>query len=325
MQVTFDNIIYSLQRVGGISVVWTEILKRACVDPELSVRMLEYPMNNILRAQTKIPETMIIPKPLRRMERYREPDFKPTEPTIFHSSYFRVSENPLAHNVTTVHDLTYHFYRKGLPKAVHLWEEKKALKHSEAVICISENTKRDLLRFYPWIPEERIHVIYNGVSDAFYPMPEVEKKGYLLYVGNTSVEYKRYEVAQEVAKRTGIELVTASAVTTEQLNKMYNEALCLLYPSDYEGFGIPVIEAQKAGCPVIAQESSSIPEIIGRKGLMVKHGSVSQMADAMAEIVMELKSRPTNEIIQTGMENAKRFSWDNTYKQTKKVYSQIII
>ena len=325
MQVTFDNIIYSLQRVGGISVVWTEILKRACIDPELSVRMLEYPMNNILRAQTKIPETMIIPKPLRRMERYREPEFYPMKPTIFHSSYFRICQNPNVHNVTTVHDLTYHFYRKGLPKAVHLWEEKKALKHSEAIICISENTKRDVLRFYPWIPEERIHVIYNGVSDAFYPMPEVEKKGYLLYVGNTSVDYKRYDVAQEVAKKTGIELVTASAVRTEQLNQMYNEALCLLYPSDYEGFGIPVLEAQKAGCPVIAQESSSIPEIIGRKGLMVSHGSRSQMADAMTEIVMELKSRPTNDIIQAGYENAKRFSWDKTYKQTKQVYQQIII
>ena len=325
MQVTFDNIIYSLQRVGGISVVWTEILKRACIDPELSVRMLEYPMNNILRAQTKIPETMIIPKPLRRMERYREPEFYPMKPTIFHSSYFRICQNPNVHNVTTVHDLTYHFYRKGLPKAVHLWEEKKALKHSEAIICISENTKRDVLRFYPWIPEERIHVIYNGVSDAFYPMPEVEKKGYLLYVGNTSVDYKRYDVAQEVAKKTGIELVTASAVRTEQLNQMYNEALCLLYPSDYEGFGIPVLEAQKAGCPVIAQESSSIPEIIGKKGLMVRHESRSQMADAMAEIVMELKSRPTNDIIQAGYENAKRFSWDKTYKQTKQVYQQIII
>jgi mannosyltransferase len=207
---------------------------------------------------------------------------------------------------------------------VHLWEEKKALKHSEAVICISENTKRDLLRFYPWIPEERIHVIYNGVSDAFYPMPNVEKKGYLLYVGNTSVEYKRYEVAQEVAKRTGIELVTACNVTSEQLNRYYNEALCLLYPSDYEGFGIPVIEAQKAGCPVVAQESSSIPEIIGSKGLMVKHASGEEMAAEMSEIVLELKSRAVNDIIEAGLENAKRFSWDKTYEQVKNVYLEII-
>ena len=325
MQITFDNIIYSLQRVGGISVVWTELLKRACADPDLSVTMLEYPMNNVLRAQAEMPGEIIQSMPLRRMERYREPDFRPTQPTIFHSSYFRICENPLVRNVTTVHDLTYHFYRKGLPKAVHLWEERKALKHSEAIICISENTRRDLLRFYPWIPEERVHVIYNGVSDAFYPLPEVEKKGYLLYVGNTSVDYKRYDVAQAVAKKTGLELVTATGVTSKQLNRYYNEALCLLYPSDYEGFGIPVLEAQKAGCPVIAQDFSSITEIIGSKGLTVRHAAPEEMAEEMAQMVLELKSRPTNEIIQAGMENAARFSWDKTYEQTKQVYQQITI
>lgn len=325
MQITFDNIIYSLQRVGGISVVWTELLKRACADPDLSVTMLEYPMNNVLRAQAEMPGEMIQSMPLRRMERYREPDFRPTQPTIFHSSYFRICENPLVRNVTTVHDLTYHFYRKGLPKAVHLWEERKALKHSEAIICISENTRRDLLRFYPWIPEERVHVIYNGVSDAFYSLPEVEKKGYLLYVGNTSVDYKRYDVAQAVAKKTGLELVTATGVTSKQLNRYYNEALCLLYPSDYEGFGIPVLEAQKAGCPVIAQDFSSITEIIGSKGLTVRHAAPEEMAEEMAQMVLELKSRPTNEIIQAGMENAARFSWDKTYEQTKQVYQQITI
>lgn len=325
MQITFDNIIYSLQRVGGISVVWTELLKRACADPDLSVTMLEYPMNNVLRAQAEMPGEMIQSMPLRRMERYREPDFRPTQPTIFHSSYFRICENPLVRNVTTVHDLTYHFYRKGLPKAVHLWEERKALKHSEAIICISENTRRDLLRFYPWIPEERVYVIYNGVSDAFYPLPEVEKKGYLLYVGNTSVDYKRYDVAQVVAKKTGLELVTATGVTSKQLNRYYNEALCLLYPSDYEGFGIPVLEAQKAGCPVIAQDFSSITEIIGSKGLTVRHAAPEEMAEEMAQMVLELKSRPTNETIQAGMENAARFSWDKTYEQTKQVYQQITI
>ncbi len=325
MQITFDNIIYSLQRVGGISVVWTELLKHACADPDLSVTMLEYPMNNVLRAQAEMPGEMIQSMPLRRMERYREPDFRPTQPTIFHSSYFRICENPLVRNVTTVHDLTYHFYRKGLPKAVHLWEERKALKHSEAIICISENTRRDLLRFYPWIPEDRVHVIYNGVSDAFYPLPEVEKKGYLLYVGNTSVGYKRYDVAQAVAKKTGLELVTATGVTSKQLNRYYNEALCLLYPSDYEGFGIPVLEAQKAGCPVIAQDFSSITEIIGSKGLTVRHAAPEEMAEEMTQMVQELKSRPTNEIIQAGMENAARFSWDKTYEQTKQVYQQITI
>lgn len=225
--------------------------------------------------------------------------------------------------MTTVHDLTYHFYRKGMAKAVHLWEEERALRHSEAVICISENTKRDLMRFYPWLQEDRIHVVYNGVSEAFAPIPSAQKKGYLLFIGNSMVDYKRYDVAQEVARLTGLELRTPTCVSQADLNTLYNEALCLLYPSDYEGFGLPILEAQKAGCPVIAQGRSSIPEVMGEGGWMVKPDTPHRMAQEMAAIVSEIQSRSTQQMIQKGMENAKRFSWDKTYLQTKQVYENI--
>ena len=307
MYIIFDNIIYSLQRYGGISVVWNELLSRARVDKDLQVTELEY-------VEKLTP---------RFMERYRIPAYQADIPAIFHSSYFRVLPQKGVHNVTTVHDLTYHFYRKGLPKAVHLWAEERALRHSEAVICVSENTKRDLLRFYPWVKEENVFVVYNGVSDVFCPVSSVQKKGYLLYVGNTQVEYKRYDVAQRVAQLTGLELVTAAGVSQAQLNTLYNEALCPLYPSSYEGFGIPIIEAQRAGCPVIAQNASSIPEVIGSEGLMVQHDTPERMAQEMADMVRQLKSRPTEAIIAAGMENAKRFSWDRMYEQVKQVYENI--
>ena len=117
--------------------------------------------------------------------------------------------------------------------------------------------------------------------------------------------------------------MTARGITLEQLNKRYNEALCLLYPSDYEGFGIPVVEAQRAGCPVIAQRWSSIPEVIGADGLMVEHASPEHMAQEMADIVRQLQSRPTEHIIRAGQKNARRFSWDNTYRLTKQVYTSL--
>jgi len=306
MQVIYDNIIFSLQRYGGISVVWNELLQRAREDKNLVLTELDY--------RTTAP---------RLLERYRVPAYKAQTPTIFHSSYFRVLPQTGVFNVTTVHDLTYHFYRRGLAKAVHLWEEKRALQHSEAVICISENTKRDLLRFYPWVSEERVHVVYNGVSDAFHPMPEVQKKGYLLFIGNSTVPYKRFDLAQEVARLTGLELKTAANVSRAELNTLYNEAVCLLYPSDYEGFGLPILEAQKAGCPVIAQNTSSIPEVIGPQGLMVNHDTPQRMAVEMADRVRELLSRPNSSLIAAGLENAQRFSWDSTYAQTKKVYENI--
>lgn len=305
--VVFDNIIFSLQQYGGISVVWKELLQRARTDNDLTVTELDY------RQQL----------PTRFMERYRVPAYTPAAPTVFHSSYFRVLPMKGVHNVTTVHDLTYHFYRHGLAKAVHLWEEERALKHSDAIICISENTKRDLLHCYPWVKEDQIKVIYNGVSDAFFPMKSVKKQGYLLYVGNTQTDYKRYDVAQEVARLTGIQLVTTTNVTQEQLNIMYNEALCLLYPSDYEGFGLPPLEAQKAGCPVIAQNTSSIPEVVGDSAWLVNHDTPQRMAQEIASIVKEIQSRSTQEMVQKGFENAKRFSWDKTYEQTKQVYENI--
>ena len=307
MKIIFDNIIYSLQRYGGITVVWNELLSRARADKDLEVTELDY-------------REAVQP---RLLERYRIPAFKADTPTLFHSSYFRILPQQGVKNITTVHDLTYHFYRHGLPRAVHLWEEQRALRHSDAVICISENTKRDLLRFYPWVKEDSIHVVPNGVSDVFRPMPEVEKKGYLLFVGNSTAAYKRYDVALRVAQLTGLELVTARGITLEQLNKRYNEALCLLYPSDYEGFGIPVVEAQRAGCPVIAQRWSSIPEVIGADGLMVEHASPEHMAQEMADIVRQLQSRSTERIIQAGQQNASRFSWDNTYRLTKQVYTSL--
>lgn len=307
MNLILDNIIFTLQRNGGISTVWNEHLRRARADASLRLTELDY-------------KEKMTP---RFMERYRFPDYKAETPAIFHSSYFRVLPQKEVYNVTTVHDLTYHFYRKGLPKSVHLWEEERALRHSEAVICISENTKRDLLHFYPWVKEEKIRVIYNGVSDEFFPIPSVEKKGYLLYVGNSDAAYKRYDVAQEVARLTGIELVTATHVTRAELNTLYNEALCLLYPSDYEGFGLPVLEAQKAGCPVIVQNTSSIPEVIGEQGLMVQHDTPSRIAAQMADIVKQLKSRSTQAVIEAGFENARRFSWDTNYEQIKQLYEDI--
>ena len=307
MNIVLDNIIFMLQRNGGISTVWSEHLRRARADVALRLTELDY-------TEQMAP---------RFMERYRIPAYRAEAPAIFHSSYFRVLPQKGVHNVTTVHDLTYHFYRRGLAKAVHLWEEERALRHSEAVICVSENTKRDLLRFYPWYPEEQITIAYNGVSDDFYPMKSVKKKGFLLFVGNSKAAYKRYDVAQHVAQLTGIELVTAANVTKEELNKLYNEALCLLYPSDYEGFGLPVLEAQKAGCPVIAQNNSSIPEIIGEEGLMIQHDTPERMAAEMADIVRQLLLRPTDKIIAAGIENAKRFSWDQSYQQVKKAYENI--
>lgn len=339
-----DNIVFSLQRTGGISVVWQQHLRRIEADSTWQKRYIEYPNSNIQRSEIALTDVEALR--YRRLERYRQPAITVGDGDIFHSSYFRTLKG--AKNITTIHDLTYHYYRHGAAKAVHLWEEERALRASDHVICISENTRRDLLTFYPWLREDKVSVVYNGVSDVYCPTDAASiapyaSGEYLLYVGSRNVGYKRFDVAVEVAKQSGQPLVLVGNKISEEeakrldetlgrehwfsctevgesgLNTLYNHAMALLYPSDYEGFGLPIIEAQRAGCPVLAQQASSVPEVAGEGALLFAH---NEIVAAMTEAIRSLKSGQIESSVlrEKGFINSQRFSWDKTYKETTDIY-----
>lgn len=350
MHVIFDNIIFALQHVGGISVVWQELLKRALQDPAIRPTVLDYGGQNVCRDQLSSLSAAWERLPYRYLERYRTPDIAPKNTPIFHSSYFRIL--PGAHNVTTVHDLTYHYYRKGLAKAVHLWEEERAVKNSERIICVSEFTKQDLLQTYRWLDERKVCVVYNGVHDAFRPIEQKEKvtpfeQGeYLLYVGNRGAEYKQFLATVGLAKQTHRPLVIVGAPLTQQeqdylvqqlgdghfygcgfmtekeLAYVYSQAYCLVYLSSYEGFGIPVLEAQRCGCPVLVQQVSSLPEVAGEGAIYVKHQPNQDLATEAA-YQLQQANHQLSLFSQKGLRNAQRFSWDRCYQETIQVYQTI--
>ena len=126
---------------------------------------------------------------------------------------------------------------------------------------------------------------------------------------------------EEITKLNGTNYHVLSGVSTETLNILYNNAFCLLYPSLYEGFGIPVIEAQRAGCPVITGANSSIIEVIGEGGIALEKLNISNIIEAIQTLD---KSSYRNDVIKKGLENAQRFSWDKTYEQTIKVYQSLM-
>ena len=360
MNIILDNIIFSLQNAGGISVVWYELLKRILKDPDFSPYFIDSHNNNLFRKKLKISTDALIKSPLAKypisLQRYSNPNKLPGH-GIFHSSYFRTTNDPRYINVTTVHDFTYEYYSHGIPKIVHTAQKGHAIKHSKKIICVSENTKLDLIKFYPNINPEQINVIYNGVDDIYRPIKTknnnqiinlipYSKNEFVLYVGDRRGLYKNFNVIIKVCREAKIPLVMVGggklkrvekASLTNQigknnfiqiggidnslLNVLYNYALCLLYPSAYEGFGIPIIEAQKAGCPVISAQNSSIPEVAGDGAVLIKNINSAKIVDVLKQL--KANSRFTDSIIQSGFKNARRFSWEKTYQQTKDVYKEL--
>ncbi|MBV5280936.1 MAG: glycosyltransferase family 4 protein [Paludibacter sp.] len=358
MNIFLDNIVFSLQKQGGISVFWYEFLKRIMQDADFDCKFIDLPNDNIFRKQLDIPLSDILDNRLNKLpvkvQRYVNPTIK--EEGIFHSSYYRVSNGSQVCNVTTVHDFTYEYYFKGLPKFVHHFQKKNAILNSKKIICVSNNTKTDLLRFYPNLNERQIEVIYNGVSDDYFPLHTRDSaflnntfgtdfKEYVLFVGKREDTYKNFDMVVDACKLTKSKLLIVgggylsrsevamldvqlglhqykqiAGVANVQLNEIYNNASFLVYPSLYEGFGISILEAQKSGCPVICSNTSSIPEIAGKGAYLLEKISALKIAD----ILLQNKSRNiTKLIIDEGYLNSQFYSWDKCYQETKQVYQDM--
>ena len=354
MNIVYDNIIFSLQKSGGISVVWSEHLKRLISQEEFPVSFIEYDNahSNFSRKNFSL-EVKQRKSDFLFLRRYINPGLQMESPYIFHSSYYRVCRDANAKNVTTVHDFTYEYFSKGVAKNIHSWQKNQAILRSQKIICISENTKQDLLRFLPQVSPDKIYVIHNGVNEEFHPLPSTMGHGeklpfgrqsYLLFVGARG-GYKNFDMAMEAARLVKLPLIIVGGgiltlaekeklnktvghnnyyhlgfVSSEQLNILYNNAFCLLYPSSYEGFGIPVIEAQKAGCPVIACYNSSIPEVIGNTKIRLE----KMNANVMAEAILMLTPSMREYEIKQGLINSERFSWDITFQKTIQLYKSLM-
>lgn len=358
MKIVFDNIIYSLQKSGGGSVYWTELLKRFIKsDNELIFFDQKEPNENIFRKTLDLDKVKKESKWSLAIRRYLPFTEKISGKYIFHSSYYRYASASNAINVTSIHDFTTEKFRKGLAREVNLLQKKWAVKKAKGVVCISENTKKDLLFFMPNTDENKIRVIYNGVSEDFFNIEyefniadkdlrfkQLENEKYLLYVGHRT-GYKNFKLAVDAASqflnqyklvivgerfteeekkwvesKLGNQYLQLKGLNNENLNHLYNKAYALLYPSSYEGFGIPIIEAMKTKCPVIAFKNSSIPEVAGEAALLYEEENVDSIIHGIQKLQdKDLRDRLKNK----GIIQAEKFSWDNTFRQYIEFYKEL--
>lgn len=360
MKVLFDHQIFYEQRVGGVSRYHIELAKgltQVCGD-EIEIPV-PYVMNTYLADYTnrklkKIPSDAVLRRVYQLSTvnlllklRYRPYDI--VHLTWYNPRMVRACENHRL--VITIHDMVQEIFGTD---AVTAERKNFAVHHADGIIAISESTKRDILRFYPDIPEEKIEVIYHGTNhlgEAARPVSFTVPDHYLLFVGqrggyknaaflmeNLAEILKQHEdlylvfvgggsftaQEEELLTRLGIRgQVTQKATTDGELAWLYQHAECFLYPSKYEGFGFPILEAFDNRCPVLCSNTSSLPEVGGDAAIYFSPEDGGELREKVTSVLSnpELRER----CIQKGLERVNCFTWEKTARKTRAFYGKIRI
>lgn len=253
---------------------------------------------------------------------------------VFHSSDW-VQPPSRAKKVTTYHDvIPIKFPNWSHPKivAVHKRRLQIVEREIDMVIAVSESVKKDLLEVSS-IPEEKITVIYEAAGEHFksqkkndidnfkkkYHLP----KTYVLAVGGIG-ERRNLGRVRQAAKDYHLIIAGQDVpwLPYEELPLLYAGARVLLYPSLYEGFGIPIVEAMATGIPVITSNVSSMPEVGGEAAIFVNPHNLEDITQKL-KMVMEDESL-RKELIKKGFIQSKKFSWKKCAKETVRVYDKLV-
>jgi glycosyltransferase involved in cell wall biosynthesis len=245
-------------------------------------------------------------------------------------------------------------YPEQFPSSKRITEDiKRSVLQADHVICISESTRNDLIDIVGVSPE-KVSVVYLGHSlqKALHSDRNISiSYPFILYVGKrdgyknfdsllqaymiSRTIYMNYKLvcfgggkfsskenekigAFPVQKKNIIHLDGDDAV----LGYLYSKADLFVYPSLYEGFGIPLLEAMSHGVPVVCSNTSSLPEVVGDSAEIVDPCEVDAIAKAMGNVLESSKRR--KELIQLGYERIKRFTWDNCAADTYSIYRALV-
>jgi len=337
ISIHFDDIIYQLQRTGGASVYWKEMTSRVANDSAFRVQ------------RTRGSKLARILPVVTNADLFHSSHFR----TALSRKTKRIAT---IYDFTYEHGLL-----KTRGSFINIWERKRAAMTADVLICISEYTKQDLLAFYPQVSNNpNIHVVKLASSfsteqllDIHLSKHLVEYESilahYILYVGGR-LSYKNFYsailgFAGSTLPQQGYSLIcTGSRFSAEELQWfkkvnlqdqifvfeqatrtelifLYQHAFALVYPSLYEGFGLPVLEAMGCGCPVIASPICSIPELVGDAGLLVDTRDASLISAALDKLLDEgIRA----DYIARGKARAKPFTWERTAQEHIQIYKSLI-
>ena len=280
---------------------------------------------------------------------------------IFHPTYYdsyflkHIGKKPF---VLTIYDMIHETYPELFSADNKIARQKKILaQKAEKIIAISENTKKDIIKFIG-INEDKILVIHLGNSinrqennlkintDLLKKLPEK----YILFVGNRA-SYKNFDNFSKaliplfkINKKLNAVCAGGGEFSDKEINffktfnitdkfrqysvndsdmtLLYKNALVFVFPSLYEGFGLPILEAFNCGCPVAASNRSSLPEIAGNAAAYFNPEDISSITDAINNIIADDGTK--EKMKKNGFEQLKKFSWEKTAEKTLDVYNSIL-
>jgi glycosyltransferase involved in cell wall biosynthesis len=333
--IKLDNIIFELQDNGGASLYWRELTYRIKKDSRFDVEFING------SKYTRLAPVL-------------------SNSDVFHSSHFRTSFFGRSKIVSTIHDLAYEtgvVSGSRFGNKLNIWQRNNAIKYANAIVCISENTKQEMIRIYPHAASKPIHVIHHGSSFDRLKIISIRETNrliafaeplekFVLYVGTRS-SYKNFNSAligfatstlpknnfflictgsrlnateNELIQKLGVskKVLVIDSASQIELQYLYQNAFSLIYPSTYEGFGLPPLEAMSSGSPVIAANRSSIPEVVNDAGILIDEIENPETIKNSLETLLDEEVR--NTYITKGLERAKLFTWEKSASQHMQIY-----
>ena len=357
MRVLFDH--QAMQfRYGGVARYIAEL---AChlnqmPDTEASVFSAwtdcEY-LDESVGSRRKLPKLPMVPNLIEKLNSrsWRKHCAKLDGIDICHLSYFSDTIVPSgAKRVVTVYDMIHELYLEGEAYDRVSASKRLACEKADLILAISENTKKDLVRFFG-VPNDKVKVVHIAAALDLSCVGKNDHGDYILYVGGRHSEYKGFEKLLEVyavdpALRDKFRLIAFGGGAwsekelemmdklgirnrveqiggaDELLTSLYSHARCLVYPSVYEGFGIPPLEAMMFGTPAVTSLEGSLPEVVGDASVSFDAEDDEDLTRALHSAVFDDALR--EEKIAAGYEQAKKFSWERCARETRAAYESIL-